>query len=106
MDNTVRPTILSVEHIKKAIGDSNFFEKVPEFAPIKKKMDAMHVDFGTGCSPCKKRRVAASLTSDFTSILTSLSDDGLARVKAYMDIPRLLVRTANRQTGRIETREV
>ena len=40
-----KPIILSVDHIKKAIGDPNFFNSMPEFSVIKKKMDAMHVDF-------------------------------------------------------------
>jgi len=101
-----RPTILGVDHIKKAIGDANFFTQLPEFLAVKRKMEAMHVDFNTGCSPCKKRRVATSLTSDFVSILTGLSDDGMSRIKKYLGIPRLLVRSVNKQTGKIEMKEI
>lgn len=101
-----KPVILSVDHIKRAIGDPNFFNSMPEFSSIKKKMDAMHVDFNTGCSPCKKRRVATSLTSDFVSILTNMSDDGLARMKKYVGANRLLVRSVNKQTGKVEMKEV
>jgi len=101
-----KPVILSVDHIKRAIGDPNFFNSMPEFSAIKKKMDAMHVDFNTGCSPCKKRRVATSLTSDFVSILTNMSDDGLARMKKYVGANRLLVRSVNKQTGKVEMKEV
>lgn len=101
-----KPTILSVDHIKRAIGDANFYTALPEFLAVKRKMDAMHVDFNSGCSPCKKRRVATSLTSDFVSILTGLSDDGLARVKKYLGVPRLLVRSMNQQTRKVEMKEI
>ena len=101
-----KPVILGTDHIKRAIGDANFFTMMPEFLPIRKKMEAMHVDFSTGCSPCKKRRTAVSLSSDFTSILTSLSDDGLKRIKKYLGVNGLLVRTVNRQTNKVEMKEV
>lgn len=106
MANADKPVILSVDHIKRAIGDSNFFTMLPEFLAVKRKLDAMHVNFNTGCSPCKKRRVATSLTSDFVSILTNLSDDGLSRIKKYLGVPKLLVRSVNKQTGKMEMKEV
>lgn len=101
-----KPVLLGQDHIKRAIGDDNFFTLMPEFASIRKKMEAMHVDFNKGCSPCKKRRVATSLTSDFVSVLSNLSDDGLKRVKQYLGVPRLLVRTVNRDTARVEMKEI
>lgn len=101
-----RPTILSVDHIKRAIGDANFYTLMPEFLAVKRKMDAMHVNFNTGCSPCKKRRVATSLTSDFVSILTNMSDDGLGRMKKYLGVNKLLVRSVNKQTGKMEMKEI
>ena len=101
-----RPTILSPSHISRAIGDSNFFTLMPEFAAIKRKIDAMHADLGAGCKPCKKRRIATSLSSDFLSIMNSLSDDGLRRLKKYLGVPRLLVRAADRSSGKIVMKEV
>ena len=101
-----RPTILSVDHIKRAIGDDNFYTMLPEFLAVKRKMEAMHVDYNRNCSDCRKRRIATSLTSDFVSVLTGLSDDGLARVKKYLAVPRLMVRARNTQTGKVELREI
>ena len=103
--DTVKPVILSTDHIKKAIGDANFFTLLPEFLPIKKKMEAMHVDFNKGCSACKQRRTATSLSSDFISIINSLSDDGLNRMKSYLGVPKLIVRTTNKQTNKVIARE-
>lgn len=103
---TEKPTILSPSHITKAIGDPNFFNLMPEFQTIKRKIDAMHVDLNTGCSPCKKRRIATSLTSDFISILNNLSDNGLQRIKKYIGVNRLLIRAVNNQTGKMELKEV
>lgn len=102
----LRPTILSVDHIKRAIGDDNFYTMLPEFLAVKRKMEAMNVDYSRRCSDCTKRRIATSLTSDFVSVLTGLSDDGLARVKKYLGVPRLMVRAKNTQTGKVELREI
>lgn len=101
-----RATILAVDHIKRAIGDDNFYTMLPEFLPVKRKIEAMHVDYSRGCNDCRKRRIATSLTSDFVSVLTNLSDDGLARVKKYLGVPRLMVRARNTQTGKLELKEI
>lgn len=101
-----KPVIFGTDHIKRAIGDSNFFTLMPEFAPLKKKMEAMHINLNKGCSSCQKRRAATSLSSDFTSILTSLSDDGLTRIKQYLGVPKLLVRTVDKRSNKVEMKEV
>jgi hypothetical protein len=100
-----RPTILSPDHIRKAIVDERFYAMLPEFMTLKKKLQASHVDIA-GCKPCQKRRAAISLTSDFVSILNTLSSDGLQRIKKYVGADRLLVRATNRTTGKLEMREV
>lgn len=102
-----RPTILSQQHISRAINDPNFYTLMPEFAAVRKKMEAMHAsEPDGGCDPCRKRRITGSLTSDFISIMNRLSDDGLQRIKKYVGVGRLLVRATNKQTGRMELREV
>lgn len=106
MAEQVRPTILSPNHIQRAIGDDRFYLMLPEFLTIKKKLQAMHTNVGAGCKPCQKRRAASSLSSDFVSIMNRLSDDGLRRIKKYLGVPRLIVRAVDRSTGRIVGKEV
>lgn len=101
-----KPTILSPAHITRAIADNNFYTRMPEFQAIKKKMDAMHADLGAGCRPCKKRRITASLSTDFLSIMNGLPDSSLKRLKEYYGVPRLLVRAADKATGKVVMKEV
>ena len=106
MNAPSRPTIFSPSHITRAISDNNFYTMMPEFLAIKKKMEAMHAAPGPGCSSCRKRRIATSLSSDFLSIMNSLPDQALSRMKAYLGVDRLLVRAADRRTGRMVLKEV
>ena len=46
------------------------------------------------------------MTSDFVTILNSLSDDGLQRLKKYFGINKMIVRAINPKTRKTETREV
>ena len=101
-----RPTILEGSHIQRAIGDPSFYAAMPEFLPIKKKIDSLHVDLGSGCSSCRRRRVAVTVNSDFVSVLNSLSQDGFSRLKKYMGVDRLLVRAMDRKLGRTMLKEV
>ena len=104
-EQIVRPTILSTNHINRAIADDNFYTLMPEFLTIKKKLEATHIN-PSGCQPCQKRRAALSLSSDFVSILNTLPDDRLQVVKKYLGVPRLIIRAVNKQTGRVEGKEV
>lgn len=100
-----RPTILSTDHINRAIADDNFYTLMPEFLTVKKKLEASHTP-AVGCQPCQKRRAAIALSSDFVSILNTLSDDRLQVLKRYIGVPRLIIRAVNKQTGRVEGKEV
>ena len=104
-EQLARPTILSTNHINRAIADDNFYTLMPEFLTVKKKLEAAHSPTA-GCQPCQKRRAVASLSSDFVSILNTLSDDRLQTLKKYFGVPRLIIRAVNRQTGRVEGKEV
>lgn len=104
-EQLARPTILSTNHINRAIADDNFYTLMPEFLTVKKKLAASHVS-SAGCQPCQKRRAAISLSSDFMSIMNTLSDDRLQAFKKYLGVPRLIIRAVNKQTGRVEGKEV
>lgn len=99
------PTILQAAHVSRAISDPAFYALMPEFLTIKRKIEAMHVDLSSGCSPCKKRRIASAVNSDFVSILNTLSDSGFARLKKYFGVSRLLVRAMG-SDGKVVMKEV
>jgi hypothetical protein len=101
-----RPVIMQASHIQRAMNDARFYTLLPEFLPLKRKIEALHVDLSTGCSPCKKRRVADTVNSDFVSIMNSLSPDGFARLKKYVGAERLLVRALDRTRNKIVMKEV
>ena len=100
------PVILEAAHITRAITDPNFYALMPEFLPVKRKVEALHVDLNKGCSSCKKRRVASSVNSDFVSVLNSLSGDALKRLKKYVGAERLLIRAMDRENGKTVLKEV
>lgn len=104
--NEKGPMILSPSHITKAMSDSNFFTMMPEFSAVKKKIEAMHTNLGTGCTPCRRRRIATSLSSDFLSVLDGLSDESMKRMKKYFGVSRMLVRASDKRTGRVVMKEV
>ena len=106
MEQGTRPVLLGQSHIQRALSDDRFYGMLPEFLPVRRKMEAAHADLGTGCTPCRRRRLSASFSSDFVSILNSLSQDGLARLKKYLGVGRLLVRAMDRTAGRPVLKEV
>lgn len=101
-----RPVILQASHIQRAMSDPNFYAMLPEFLPLKRKIEALHVNVSEGCSSCRKRRVSDTVNSDFVSILNSLSADGFARLKKYVGAGRLLVRAMDGNTRKAVLKEV
>lgn len=101
-----KTVVFGASHISKAVSDPNFFSLMPEFLPIQTKIRTMKVDLSTGCSPCKKRRIATSVNSDFVSILNTLSDDGFQRLKKWAGADRLLVHAMDKSRNRPVLKEV
>lgn len=101
-----RPVILQASHIQRAMSDPNFYALLPEFLPVKRKIEALHVDVSSGCSDCRRRRVSDTVNSDFVSILNSLSADGLSRLKRYIGAGRLLVRAMDGETRKAVLKEI
>ena len=103
---TGKPVILQASHVRNAIADPNFYALMPEFLPLKRKVEALHVDLKKGCLSCNRRRVMDTTTGDFVSILNSLSQDGLLRLKKYVGAGRLLIRAMDPKSGSFVMREV
>lgn len=101
-----RPVILQASHVKKAIADPRFYALMPEFLPLKRKVEALHIDLKKGCSSCSRRRVMDTTTGDFVSILNSLSQDGLLRLKKYVGAGRLLIRARDPKSNAFVMKEV
>ena len=102
MDN--RPTILSQVHVSKALADQRFYELIPEFRALQAKLAAAKIDLnaGRGCSSCRKTRAVASFFSDFMSIASALSPDGVRRLKEYLGVQALMMNTMDRTTGQVQ----
>lgn len=98
--NSDRPVIFGGAHFSRAIADDNFFRKLPQFLPIKAKMEAMHADIRNkkGCSSCQKRRVQANLERDFAAIMSSMDPASAKVFKDYFGVGRMLVHSVNPTT--------
>lgn len=108
MEERARPTILEANHIQRAISDPNFYAAMPEFLPVKHKVDSLNANasLSSGCPSCRNRRIAGTVNSDFVSVLNSLTPDGYARLKKYIGAEKLLVRSMDRKAGHTVLREV
>lgn len=104
---TNQPILLGESLATRAMSDPNFYERLPEYAVLRVKMQAMKADLTapfSGCSGCRKRRVVRTLFSDFAAITMALSPDGLTRLKAYLGVPSILVNRVDPSNGRAESR--
>jgi len=83
--------LLAEQEIKDSMADARFYEQMPEFLPLRRKMQAMHDDLVTphGCSNCAKNRVYRSLGGDYLKIVENLRDDAKERLRRYFGADEL-----------------
>ena len=83
--------LLAEQEIKDSMADARFYEQMPEFLPLRKKMQAMHDDLITphGCSNCAKNRVYRSLGGDYLRIVETLGEDAKERLRRYFGADEL-----------------
>jgi len=106
---TNQPVLLSEALAGRAMADAAFYERLPEYMALRVKMQVMKADLTAptrGCSGCRRRRVVGTLFSDFAAITLALSADGLARLKAYLGVPSILVNHMNPSTGAVVVRTI
>lgn len=98
--NNDKPVIFGGTHFSKAIGDPEFFKKLPQFQTIKVKMDAMHADLknNKGCTPCQKRRIQANLEKDFAAIAASLDKESGKKFKEYFGVSKMVIHAVDPRT--------
>jgi hypothetical protein len=103
-----KPVIFGGAHFSKAIADDSFFNKLPQFKPIKVKMDTMHADLKNhkGCTPCQKRRIQANLERDFAAIVSSLDPDSGKKFKEYFGVSRMVIHAVNPTTHSAYLKEI
>ena len=101
-----RPVIFSQGHVTQALADQRFFELLPEFRPIGAKVQAAKAELQQrrGCSGCRKHRIVGNILGDFIQTMTSLSPQGLARLKQYFGAPTLMVNQIDPATGQAQLR--
>lgn len=100
MDNETRPVLFGGAHFNKAVGDENFYKKLPQFLSIKAKMEAMHASLNNhkGCSSCQRRRIQVNLERDFAAIASSLDPASAQVFKDYFGVKRMLMHAVNPTT--------
>lgn len=98
------PVTLSIQLVNQALADPMFYERVPEFTPMKGKLTAMRIDMNRpgGCSGCRQKRIARNLFGDFLTIAQALGEDGRIRLKSYYGVPGLMVNAYEQATGRVQ----
>lgn len=98
-----QPMLISQGMVSRSLGDASFFQRVPEFTPLKAKVNAMHVTMTKpgGCGGCKTRRVQYNLYGDYVTLARALSPDGLARLKQYFGATRFMVNDVEPRTNRV-----
>ena len=97
--------LLAEREIKDSMADARFYEQMPEFLPLRKKMQAMHNDLITprGCTACAKNRAYRSLGNDYLTIVASLKEDGAARLRKYFGADELRATTLDAVTRQPKT---
>ena len=80
--------MLGGSHIARAVGDSSFFQLMPEFASIRAQIATMHIDVHTkkGCSSCNKRRLHTNIDGNFAAIAARLPPERAKVLKKYLGL--------------------
>lgn len=98
-----RPTILGQTHITRALADERFYALMPEFAQLRGKQTAVkQAVVAQGCPRCRKEHASINLFNEFIRIISSLSPDGITRLKAYLGVTQLLLNQIDPGTGQIK----
>lgn len=97
--------LLSEQEIKNSMADARFYEQMPEFLPLRKKMQAVHNDLLTpkGCSNCAKNRAYRSFGGDYLTIVASLRADAAERLKRYFGADEIRATTLDSETRQPKT---
>lgn len=107
MDNDAKPVLFGGSHFSKAVGDEEFYKKLPQFLPIKAKMATMHANLNKkGCSSCQKRRIQANLERDFAAIASSLDPTSAQTFKDYFGVKKMVMHAVNPTTHAAYLKEI
>jgi hypothetical protein len=79
-------------------------ERMPEFRPLHRP--AVNVQRRGGCRSCAKRRETRNMFSAFLGIVSKLNPEALARLKAELGSPQLMLYGLNAATGQYEMRTI
>lgn len=102
--SNVRPVMLSRDMAVRALRDSAFLDKLPEFRGLKIKHDLglKAIPVKRGC--CRKTRVESATLSDFLAVVRTLSPASAQALKDYFKVPALLMTCRNPHTGAFENK--
>ncbi len=96
----IRPVLFGGAHFKQALNDDKFYEKLPQFLPIRTKLKTLHVNMKSnkGCSSCQQRRIQNNLERDFAAIAASLDPTSGKIFKEYFGVQRMVIHAVNPKT--------
>lgn len=97
--------LLAEREIKDSMADARFYEQMPEFLPLRKKMQAAHNDLITpkGCTQCAKNRAYRTHSGDYLTIVASLKGDAVERMRKYFGADELRATTLDPVTRQPKT---
>lgn len=100
--------VLSRGMVRKLLSDNTFFSSFSEFKMLENKLKTMNVDLSTGrgCKGCKGRRIETNLFRDFLTIMCSLSQERMQKLKKHLGVNQLMYSLQNPKTGGYETKIV
>ena len=102
MEQSRRPTMLTLPMIQAAITSKNFFIKFPEFNTLQPQMQILKYQPIKRCSSCGKRRIMGSVIRDFVYIVQMLNVEQLTALKKYFNAEALLLHARNKLTNKYE----
>ena len=93
MADVPKHVILSSKLVRAALGDPEFYSKLPEFVSMKLLLKTTYEEYAknTGCGHCKRARLLRMLVSSFVGIASQLDDDAKTRMRTYYNVPGLMV---------------
>ena len=96
------PKLITRGMVEGALRDDAFFKQVPEFLTLKSKLSVLE-KASRGC--CGSRtRAAKNLLADFLSVLSTLSDASIGKLKRYFGVSKLMYTAQDPRTCAYKTR--
>lgn len=99
----MRPELLSLQMVNRAMTDPGFRRSCPEFASLPTPIPLSPTK---PCPHCQAKKAQQSQSAAFFNAAAKLDDAGLARLKKYFGIQQLMLNARDPVTGAVKLRVV